>query len=94
MIEAADERLEALAIALVLREAIETTELVAALITPDRGLAERVSIELARWGVTADDSAGIAFSRCSAGRLALILAELAGAGARGRELFSRSSRIP
>ena len=52
VIEAEDERREALAIALALREAIETKELVAALITPDRGLAERVSIELSRWGIT------------------------------------------
>ncbi|MBV8962890.1 MAG: double-strand break repair protein AddB [Hyphomicrobiales bacterium] len=78
VIEAQDERREALAIALVLREALETPEHVAALITPDRGLAERVSIELSRWGITADDSAGTVLSRSSAGRLALILAELAG----------------
>ncbi|HEV3246375.1 MAG TPA: double-strand break repair protein AddB [Beijerinckiaceae bacterium] len=88
VIEAEDERREALAIALVLREAIETKELVAALITPDRGLAERVSIELSRWGITADDSAGMALSRSSAGRLALILAELAGAGLEASNLVA------
>ncbi len=80
VIEAPDERLEALAIALVLREAIEAPAQVAALITPDRGLAERVTVELARWGITADDSAGSPLSRTQAGRLALTLAELAGPG--------------
>ncbi|MBV9567565.1 MAG: double-strand break repair protein AddB, partial [Hyphomicrobiales bacterium] len=88
VIEAQDERREALAIALVLREAIETPEHVAALITPDRGLAERVSIELSRWSITADDSAGMALSRSSAGRLALILAELAGSGLEAANLLA------
>ena len=77
LIEAQDERREALAVALVLREALEIPEQVAALITPDRGLAERVSIELSRWGISADDTAGTALARSPAGRLALILAELA-----------------
>jgi ATP-dependent helicase/nuclease subunit B len=54
----ADQQEEALAIALILREAIETPGRRAALITPDRGLAVRVSAELLRWGVVADDSAG------------------------------------
>ncbi|MBV9430951.1 MAG: double-strand break repair protein AddB [Hyphomicrobiales bacterium] len=88
VIEAQDERREALAIALALREALETKELVAALITPDRGLAERVSIELSRWGIAADDSAGMALSRSSAGRLALILAELAGSGLEASNLLA------
>ena len=43
LIEAADEREEALTIALILREALEHDGLTAALATPDRGLAERVA---------------------------------------------------
>ena len=31
---------------------------VAALVTPDRGLARRVAVELSRWGIDVDDSAG------------------------------------
>jgi ATP-dependent helicase/nuclease subunit B len=58
LIEAANEGEEALAIALVLREALETPSRCAALVTPDRGLAARVVAELGRWGVAADDSAG------------------------------------
>lgn len=55
---AADAQQEAAAIALLLRESIETPGQRAALITPDRDLARRVSAELSRHGITADDSAG------------------------------------
>jgi ATP-dependent helicase/nuclease subunit B len=54
----ADQQEEAAAIALVLRDALETPGARAALVTPDRDLAGRVATELARFGVTADDSAG------------------------------------
>lgn len=57
-LQAADAQQEAAAIALLLREALETPGRTAALVTPDRDLARRVSAELARHGVTADDSAG------------------------------------
>ena len=53
-----DQQEEAAAIAMVLREAIETPGALAALITPDRTLAGRVATELLRYGVVADDSAG------------------------------------
>ncbi len=54
----ADQQEEAAAIALVLRGALEVPGRRAALVTPDRGLAGRVAVELARWGVSVDDSAG------------------------------------
>ncbi len=54
----ADQQEEALAIALILRGALERPGIRAALVTPDRELAARVSGELARFGVVADDSAG------------------------------------
>lgn len=57
-LDAADEQQEAAAIALILRDALETPGARAALVTPDRALAGRVSAELLRWGVVADDSAG------------------------------------
>lgn len=69
VIEAADEREEALAVALALRESLETPGLQAALITPDRGLAERVAVELKRWNVAVDDSAGLPLARWPAGAL-------------------------
>ena len=57
-LDAADEQEEAVAIALVLRDALETPDARAMLVTPDRALAARVGAELARFGVIADDSAG------------------------------------
>ncbi|HEX3346819.1 MAG TPA: double-strand break repair protein AddB [Acetobacteraceae bacterium] len=55
---AADEQEEAVAIAMLLRDAIDGESALAALVTPDRALAGRVTAELLRWGVVADDSAG------------------------------------
>lgn len=57
-LEAADQQEEAAAVALVLRETLETQGARAALVTPDRALAGRVAAELLRWGIVADDSAG------------------------------------
>ncbi|HEX9465336.1 MAG TPA: double-strand break repair protein AddB, partial [Alphaproteobacteria bacterium] len=57
-IDCAHPQQEAQVIALLLREALETTGRTAALITPDRGLARRVAAELGRFGITIDDSAG------------------------------------
>ncbi|HEY8612578.1 MAG TPA: double-strand break repair protein AddB [Roseomonas sp.] len=58
LLTAPDEAGEAAAIALLLREALETPGARAALVTPDRDLARRVSVELLRHGILADDSAG------------------------------------
>ncbi|MEK1887090.1 MAG: double-strand break repair protein AddB [Phyllobacterium sp.] len=58
LIEAANEREEALATALALREALEEPGRTAALVTADRDLARRVSTELARFNIVADDSGG------------------------------------
>lgn len=49
---------EALVIALALREALEQKTRTAALVTPDRDLARRVTAELRRWNIDIDDSAG------------------------------------
>jgi ATP-dependent helicase/nuclease subunit B len=54
----ADAQEEAVAIAMLLRDALEVPGRRAALVTPDRALAGRVAAELLRWGVVADDSAG------------------------------------
>lgn len=68
---------EAQAIALALREALETPERTAALITPDRALAVRVSAHLKRWGIEADDSAGRPLSTETPGTFLLALADAA-----------------
>lgn len=77
VVEAADEREEALAVAIALRETLQVPGASAALVTPDRNLAIRVAAELARWDVVAEDSAGEALSLSPAGRLARMAAEMA-----------------
>lgn len=80
LIEAANEREEAVAIAIALRLALEQPrsdggESQAALITPDRALGRRVTAELARFGIIADDSAGSALSGTDQGTLTQLLLE-------------------
>ncbi len=68
---------EAEAIALALREALETPGKTAALVTPDRALARRVAAHCARWGVAIDDSAGRSLAILPPGTLLTVLAEAA-----------------
>jgi ATP-dependent helicase/nuclease subunit B len=75
--ELPDPAAEAQAIALALREALETPAKTAALVTPDRQLAGRVSALLRRWGIAADDSAGKPLSQVAAGTLLLGIASAA-----------------
>ena len=67
LIEAADARAEALAIALALRQAAEGGTR-AALVSPDRMLTRRVAAALDRWGILPDDSAGQPLSLSPPGR--------------------------
>lgn len=67
ILAAEDETNEALAVALMVREALETPERRVLVVTPDRGLARRISSALRRWGVDADDSAGREAYRSTAG---------------------------
>jgi len=75
--ELPDPAAEAQAIALAIREALETPGRTAALVTPDRLLAHRVSALLGRWGIEADDSAGRALSQLAPGTLLLAIASAA-----------------
>jgi ATP-dependent helicase/nuclease subunit B len=75
--ELPDPAAEAQAIALALREALETPGKTAALMTPDRHLAGRVSALLERWGIEADDSAGRRLSETAPGTLLLGIASAA-----------------
>lgn len=68
------EREEAQAIAVALRETIETPGATAALVTPDRGLARRVALELTRFGLEVDDSAGRPLATSPAGTFARLVA--------------------
>ena len=77
LVEAADPAEEALAVALVLREALEEEGARAALVTPDRALARRVASELERWNLDIDDSAGRPLSHTPPGAFLCLLAEAA-----------------
>jgi ATP-dependent helicase/nuclease subunit B len=76
-LELADPAEEAQAIAIALREALETPGRTAALVTPDRNLARRVSAHLKRWGIEADDSAGRPLSQTAPGTFLLAIATAA-----------------
>ncbi len=67
---------EAVAVALVLREALERPGRTAALVTPDRGLARRVAAELGRWGIDIDDSAGVPLAETPAAALLRLIAAM------------------
>ena len=69
-------REEALAIAVTMREALETKNKTVALVTPDRALARRVVSSLARWDVKVDDSGGDALADTGAGLFARLAAEV------------------
>ena len=77
VLEAADPRAEALAVALSLRETIELPGKRAALITPDHTLARRVAAELSRWQIEVEDSAGVPLGETEAGLLARLVAAAA-----------------
>jgi len=77
VIIADNETEEALAIAIAMREVLETPGKTAALITPDPSIARRVSGELARWGVEVEDSAGRTLGQSEAGVLARLILEAA-----------------
>lgn len=84
LLAAPDARREALALALILRDAAERG-VKAALITPDRMLTRRVSAALERWGIVPDDSAGEPLHQTAPGRLLRHVAAL-----RGRKLALES----
>lgn len=70
-----DPREEAMVVALLLRRQLETPEVTAALVTPDRGLARRVAGELSRWGIEVDDSAGQPLGETTVGAFLRLSAE-------------------
>ena len=80
MVEAANPAEEALLIALALRQVVERPGQTAALVTPDRALAARVTVQLQRFGIAIDDSAGVPLKRTLPGSLLVALAAAAGEG--------------
>ncbi|MFL6818141.1 MAG: double-strand break repair protein AddB [Bradyrhizobium sp.] len=76
VIEAINPEMEALAIAVAMREARHLNKS-AALVTPDRALARRVIAALGRWDLAFDDSGGDSLMDTSAGIFARLTAEAA-----------------
>ncbi|MEM7041582.1 MAG: double-strand break repair protein AddB [Pseudomonadota bacterium] len=74
--EHADPAAEALFITLRLRAALLEEGRTAALITPDRALARRVVVELRRFGIEIDDTAGVPLDRTAPGSFLLLTARL------------------
>jgi ATP-dependent helicase/nuclease subunit B len=62
LIEADDQLSEARVCALMMREVLDTPGKTGVLVSPDRDLARRVSVEMARFGVRLDDSGGQALT--------------------------------
>lgn len=78
---------EALTIALILREVLETPEKTAALVTNDRMLARRVILEMKRWNVELDDSAGTPLHHTPVGVFLSLIANA------GKEIFNGTTLI-
>ena len=74
---AENESEEALAIAIAMRETLETPGKTAALVTPDASVARRVAAELARWDIEVEDSAGRTLGQSEAGGLARLVLQAA-----------------
>ena len=66
---------QAVAAALILRECLETPGRSGCLVTPDRQLARRVKVELRRWNITINDSAGEPLVRHAGASLLNLLLE-------------------
>ncbi|WP_257167501.1 double-strand break repair protein AddB [Bradyrhizobium sp. SRS-191] len=79
VVAAPNPEMEALAIAIAMREARHLGKS-AALVTPDRALARRVMAALTRWHLTFDDSGGDALLETPAGIFARLAAEAAARG--------------
>ena len=79
VIEAPNQEMEALAIAVAMREARHLNKSVA-LVTPDRALARRVTAALGRWNLEYNDSGGDALMETPAGTFARLAAEAATRG--------------
>ena len=79
---------EALSIACALRETILDPDKTCALVTPDRSLARRVCVELARFGIEADDSGGAPFSKTPQGIFLSLTLQVGCDGSNPNELLA------
>lgn len=77
LLEARSDTEEAAAIALIMRETLETSGRTAALVTPDQLLAQRVRAALARWNIDVAMSQGVPLPQTGAGVFMGIIMTLA-----------------
>ena len=89
LVEAADEREEALCLAIAMREVLETPGRSAALATPDRELARRVRGELLRWNIEVTDTGGEPLANRPLGVLARLVAAAAASSTSGGGMAAR-----
>lgn len=76
LFEARNEEEEALAVALLMREALETPDRTAAFVTPDATLARRVEMKLRRWSIVPQMSIGEPLAETEHGVFLVLLADL------------------
>lgn len=76
LVEAPNIRTEADVIAHLMREVLEEPGKTCALVTPSRGLGQRVADRLRGWGVHVNDSAGVPLRQCPAGGFFALLAQV------------------
>jgi len=88
LIEAASPRAEAAAIALAIREALEAPQTRIALVTPDAGLARRVTAELGRFDIVPDDSLGRPLAQTPPAVFLRLVLDVAGGGAAAATLLA------
>ena len=75
-VEAPDERLESLTLALFMREVLEQPGKTAVLITPDRNIARRVAQDLQRYNIAINDSGGVVFALTPVGTLSTVICDI------------------
>lgn len=88
LIQANSPREEAAAIAIRMREALETPGRTAALVTPDRDLARRVAAEITRFRIAVDDTAGTPLRLTRAGSFLQLAASALGGGLAPADLLA------
>lgn len=76
VVEAENPRLEADAIALVMRRSLETPQKTCALVTTNRQLAARVADRLRHWDITVNDSAGTPLLTTTAGSFFMLVSSV------------------
>ena len=76
LIHAENSAEEALTIALLLRKALEEKNKTAALVTTDRNLARQVIVQMKRWDIQLDDSAGTPLNHTAIGTYFSLLADV------------------